>query len=190
MASVVISALCLLSIWSRLWEGALLCQLTTQELCSSHREANLIDTTLHIKGGTWTYVLRWHVVLWLPGIGTEKVQTLPYVYHSAPTLHKVPLFFFSFLGKLYQILPYSLGMFWNQQNGKWALNWEHTAPFTCNLLQRNLDLKHAKLVYYCSLTKFPMGKGTMELSAIFHWLCGLCRKAEIMHLLVEAITIA
>lgn len=169
MASIAISALCSLSIWSGLWEGALLCQLTTQELRSSHKEGNRIDKTLCIEGGRWTHVLRWRAVLWLPGVGTEKAQTFPYVYHSAPTLRKVPLFFV-FLGKLCWILPYSLGMFWNEQNIKCALNWEHTAPFTCNLLQKNLDLKYAYLsiVYYCSLTKFPMGKGTMELSAIFH----------------------
>ena len=145
----------------------LLCQLTTQELCSSQKEANLIDKTVHMDGGRWTRVLRWCIVLWLPGVGREKAQTFPYDCHSAPTLHKVPLFFF-FLRKLYRILPCSLGMFWNEQNGKWALNWEHVAPFTCNLPQKNLDLKYAKLVYYCSLTKFPMGRGTMELSTIFH----------------------
>lgn len=106
---------------------------------------------------------RWHSALGLPGAGTASSNK-----YSHMSVAQLLVFFFYFLGKYYWIFPYSLGMLWNEQNGKWALNWGSNAPFTCNLLWKDLDQKYAKLVYDCSLTKFPVGKGTMELSTIFH----------------------
>lgn len=100
MTSAVISALCSLSTWSGLWERAHLCQLPTQEWCSSPKEANCINKTLSNEVWRWTPVLTWCVVLWLPGVGAKhSCMSITQLQNCIKSLSF--FFFFFLLGKIW-----------------------------------------------------------------------------------------